>query len=191
MGPVVGVDEVGRGPLAGPVVAAAVILCAEPPSGIADSKLLSAPARARLEVAIRATCRVGLGAASVLEIDRLNILRATMLAMQRAVARLGVVPALCLVDGTCAPDWPWSVRTIVQGDSKEPAIAAASIVAKVARDRLMVALSQRHDSYGWARNKGYPTPDHLAALARLGPTMHHRRSFAPVARSLMPRSPMA
>jgi ribonuclease HII len=181
---VVGVDEVGRGPLAGPVVAAAVILCAPPPPGIADSKCLSPARRDRLAGAIRAQCRVALGAASAAEIDRLNILGATMVAMRRAVARLGLAPSLCLVDGNRAPVWHWPTRTIVGGDAVEPAIAAASIVAKVARDRLMEALGTRHAAYGWARNKGYPTPDHLEALARFGPSPHHRRSFAPVKRTL-------
>lgn len=178
--PVVGVDEVGRGPLAGPVLAAAVILCGPPPAGLADSKRLSPEARARLAAEIRASCRVALGAASVAEIDRLDILQATFLAMMRAVARLGCRPALCLVDGNRAPAWAHPTRTIVGGDAREPAIMAAGIVAKVARDRLMAALGARHPQWGWAQNKGYPTPAHLAALARFGPGRHHRRSFAPV-----------
>jgi ribonuclease HII len=185
---IVGLDEVGRGPLAGPVVAAAVILSACAPAGIADSKTLAPAARTRLDKAIRDSCRCALGAASVAEIDRLNILGATMLAMARALERLAIEPSLCLVDGNRAPAWHWPTRTIVGGDGQEQVIAAASIVAKVARDRLMHALAARHPGYGWERNKGYPTADHLAALAQLGPSPHHRSSFAPVARHLPGRS---
>jgi len=179
-GPVVGIDEAGRGPLAGPVVAAAVVLGPAPPEGIRDSKTLSPARRARLAAGILASCRTGLGAASAAEIDRLDISRATFLAMARALVRLGLAPGLCLVDGNRAPDWPFPTRTVVGGDAREPAIAAASILAKVARDRLMERLDTRHPAYGWAANKGYPTPAHLAALARLGPSAHHRLSFAPL-----------
>jgi ribonuclease HII len=179
-GPLVaGIDEVGRGPLAGPVVAAAVML-AGPIAGIADSKSLAAPRRAVLAEAIHASARVGIGAASVAEIDRLNILQATWLAMRRAVARLGMAPDELLVDGDRAPELGIPTRCIVGGDASEPAIGAASIVAKVLRDRLMARLARRYPGYGWERNAGYGTREHQAALLRLGPTPHHRRSFAPV-----------
>lgn len=178
--PVVGVDEVGRGPWAGPVFAAAVVLGADAPAGLNDSKKLTAAVRIRLDVAIRASCRVAVGQASVEEVDRLNILNATHLAMERAVAGLGVAPIEVLVDGNRAPRWRWPTRCIVGGDAIEPAIMAASIVAKVARDALMVALDAAHPGYGWATNKGYGTAEHAAAMARLGVTEHHRRSFAPV-----------
>ncbi len=178
---VAGIDEVGRGPLAGPVVAAAVVLV-RPIAGIADSKTLPAPRRAALAEAIRAGALVGVGAASVGEIDRLNILQATWLAMRRAVVRLGIVPEELLVDGDRAPEFGIPTRCIVGGDASEPAIGAASIVAKVLRDRLMLRLARRYPGYGWERNAGYGTREHQAALLRLGPTPHHRRSFAPVGR---------
>lgn len=181
-GPLVaGIDEVGRGPLAGPVVAAAVVLAA-PIAGIADSKTLAAARRAVLAEAIRGSARIGVGAASVAEIDRLNILQATWLAMRRAVARLGMAPDELLVDGDRAPELGIPTRCIVGGDASEPAIGAASIVAKVLRDRLMARLARRYPGYGWERNAGYGTREHQAALLRLGPTPHHRRSFAPVGR---------
>ena len=179
-GPVVGVDEVGRGPLAGPVVVAAVILLREIP-GLADSKVLSAAARAELAQRIRRDGRVALAAASVAEIERLNILGATLLAMRRAVLRLGVRPGLVLVDGNRGPALDCEVRCVVGGDATVPAISAASIVAKVTRDALMARLARRHPGYGWERNAGYPTREHLAALARLGLNRHHRRSFGPCA----------
>jgi ribonuclease HII len=179
-GPVVGVDEVGRGPLAGPVVVAAVIL-ARPIAGLADSKALSAARRGELARAIRHHGRIALAAASVAEIERLNILGATMLAMRRAVARLGVRPGLVLVDGNRAPPLEAPVRCVVGGDATVPEISAASIVAKVARDALMCRLALRHPGYGWDRNAGYPTREHLAALARLGLNRHHRRGFGPCA----------
>jgi ribonuclease HII len=176
-----GVDEVGRGPLAGPVVAAAVWLPG-PLAGLADSKALKATARVRLDGAIRTSGAVALGEASVAEIDRLNILRATMLAMARAVdalvAELGA-PAEVRVDGNRVPDIGWPCRAIVGGDATEPLISAASIVAKVARDAMMVALDRQEPRYGFAAHKGYGTAAHLAALARHGPGAHHRRSFAP------------
>ncbi|KFL48548.1 ribonuclease HII [Sphingobium sp. ba1] len=186
-GLVAGVDEAGRGPLAGPVVAAAVILRADDcPQGLDDSKKLSATRRAALEVEIkdRALCW-GLGVASVEEIDRLNILWATMLAMTRAVAALGRDCAHVLVDGNRCPDWPHASSAIVGGDAKSLSIAAASILAKEARDRMMVEAAARHPHYGWASNKGYGSAQHLAALRTHGPTPLHRRSFAPVAQLVL------
>jgi ribonuclease HII len=179
-GPVAGVDEVGRGPLAGPVVVAAVIL-RRPLAGLADSKQLSEARRRELDAAIRANAHVALAAASVAEIERFNILGATMLAMRRAVLRLGVRPSLVLVDGNRPPRLDLPVRCVVGGDATVPEISAASIVAKVARDALMVRLARRHPGYGWERNAGYGTPEHLAALRRLGVNCHHRKSFAPCA----------
>ena len=188
-GLVAGIDEAGRGPLAGPVVAAAAILDASllAPSlaaAIDDSKRLSPRRRRELFAVLPTFARVGLGAASVTEIDRLNILAATMLAMRRAILALGVVPDLALIDGNRAPDLPCPARTLVGGDGICLSIAAASIAAKVVRDRIMTALAQRHPGFGWERNAGYPTLEHRAALVRLGATPHHRRSFAPVARVL-------
>ena len=177
---IAGVDEAGRGPLAGPVVAAAVILCPEGIEGLDDSKKLTAAQRDRLAEAIRAHCRVGVGLASVEEIDTLNILWATMLAMERAVASLGVVPREVLVDGNRCPKWHWPSRAIIGGDATEPCISAASIIAKVTRDAIMVAADRDHPGYGWASNKGYGARAHLDALKTLGPTPLHRRSFAPV-----------
>ncbi|HYD30748.1 MAG TPA: ribonuclease HII [Azospirillaceae bacterium] len=182
-----GVDEVGRGPLAGPVVACAVIL---PPDGLAedlmrainDSKALKKSTREDLAPAIRAHCRVGLGLAGVEEIDRLNILQATLAAMTRAVAELGIDPHLALIDGNKAPKLDCETRTVVGGDGRCLSIAAASIVAKVERDRMMEELAQVFPGYGWDRNAGYGTAEHLAALERLGPTPHHRRSFSPVSK---------
>ena len=178
---VAGVDEVGRGPLAGPVMAAAVVLL-QPMTGLADSKMLSPKRRAALAKALAEPGRalIGLGAASVGEIDRLNILEATMLAMQRAVARLPARPDLALVDGNRAPVLPCPARAVVGGDREVPAIAAASIVAKVTRDRLMAELDRRYPGYGWSRNAGYPTAEHRRALRELGICSHHRRSFGPV-----------
>jgi ribonuclease HII len=180
--PVVGVDEAGRGPLAGPVVAAAVILDRRKvPKGIDDSKKLNADMRARLCAEIRAVARVGVGVASVAEIDELNILWATMLAMVRAVEALAVAPAMVLVDGNRCPKWAHSSIAIVEGDGKCLSIAAASIVAKHERDRMMIEHDLVHPGYGWSTNKGYGSREHLEALRRLGPTPLHRRSFAPVA----------
>jgi len=178
---VAGVDEVGRGPLAGPVFAAAVIL-AGPLEGLADSKKLSAKRRSELAVKLvhdRRIC-IGLGAASVSEIDQLNILQASLLAMARAVQKLRVKPDLALIDGNKAPVLPCPLQTIVGGDALVPAISAASIIAKVTRDRLMSRLDARYPGYGWQRNAGYPTAEHRAALSNLGPTRHHRTSFRPV-----------
>lgn len=179
---VAGVDEVGRGPLCGPVVTAAVILDpARPILGLNDSKKLSEARRERLFDEIRekalAWC---IGRAEVEEIDRLNILQATFLAMQRAVAGLAVRPSLALIDGNRCPVLEVPAAPVVQGDGRVPAIAAASILAKVSRDREMAALDVLYPGYGMAGHKGYPTPAHLEALRRLGPTPIHRRSFAPV-----------
>ena len=177
---IAGVDEAGRGPLAGPVVAAAVILCPDGIQGLDDSKKLTAVQRDRLAEAIRKHCRVGVGMASVEEIDTLNILWATMLAMERAVAALAVEPHEILVDGNRCPNWHWPSRAIIGGDATEPCISAASIIAKVTRDAIMVAADRDHPGYGWASNKGYGARVHLDALQKLGPTPLHRRSFAPV-----------
>ncbi len=179
---VAGVDEVGRGPLAGPVTAAAVVLDRDAiPEGLNDSKKLSFARRAALAEAIHATAQVAIVHVSVKEIDALNILRASHLAMERALAQLPVLPDLALIDGNRMPaEIPCPGQTIVKGDAKSLSIAAASIVAKVARDRLMVDLAQQHPGYGWESNAGYPTAVHKKALRDLGVTPHHRRSFAPV-----------
>lgn len=185
-GLVAGCDEVGRGTWAGPVVAAAVVLDPwRPIAGLADSKALSPARRERLDAEIRANC-LGwcIGQGSVEEIDRINILRATLLAMQRAVAGLRCRVDALVVDGNQLPDVALPSRAIVGGDATHPAISAASIVAKVYRDRLMSDLAQRHPGYGFERHKGYGTPEHRAALLTLGPCAAHRRSFAPI-RSLL------
>lgn len=184
--PVAGVDEAGRGPLAGPVVAAAVILPdADIPPGINDSKKLTARARAGLCAQLRAVARVGVGIASVEEIDSINILQATLLAMTRAVAALGVAPGMVLVDGNRLPRWDHPSTAIVGGDALCLSIAAASIVAKHERDTMMIAADARYPGYGWASNKGYGSHDHCDALRRLGPSPLHRRSFSPVAQALL------
>ena len=185
---IAGVDEAGRGPLAGPVVAAAVSLDpARPIAGLADSKTLRAARRDALAVEIRAGALAwAVALADVAEIDALNILGATMLAMQRAVAALAVPPEEAWVDGNRRPALACAVRAIVKGDRDVPAISAASILAKTARDAMLVELDSRHPGYGFARHKGYPTPEHFAALARLGPCIAHRRSFAPVAQADLP-----
>ena len=175
---IAGMDEVGRGPLAGPVVAAAVVLLRHVP-GIADSKCLSPARRVELAALIREAGAVGIAAASVAEIDRINILQATFLAMRRAVARLRETPQRLLVDGNRAPAFGIDTVCIVGGDATEPSIGAASIVAKVARDRLMARLACRYPAYGWERNAGYGTPEHLLAMRSSGLSPHHRRSFAP------------
>ncbi len=177
-----GVDEAGRGPLAGPVVAAAVMLDDRAPiRGLNDSKKLGARSRERLydEILAKALC-CRIATASVEEIDTLNILQATLLAMRRAVQGLRLRPQLVLVDGNRAPDLHVPVRTIVKGDAKVLCIAAASILAKVHRDRLCAELHERHPNYGFDGHKGYATPAHLAALREHGPCPEHRRSFAPV-----------
>lgn len=179
--PLAGVDEAGCGPLAGPVVAAAVILDREKfPRGIDDSKALSAEAREAIFAKLRKVAVIGVGSASVEEIDTLNIYWARMLAMARAVDALAVEPAIVLVDGNACPRWARASKAIVGGDAKCRSIAAASIVAKVTRDRIMIDHDSEHPGYGWARNKGYGTLDHRRALAELGLTPLHRRSFAPV-----------
>src|SRR5437763_13758184 len=189
-GMVCGVDEAGRGPLAGPVVAAAVILDRRRFRGalrrdLDDSKALSRELRescydALLAAARLGVVRIGVGAASTPEIDRINILRASLVAMRRAVAALGVAPDLALVDGNIAPALPCPVKTVVKGDALSFSIAAASVVAKVTRDRIMHGLAGRYPGYGWETNVGYSTREHGAALRRLGVTPHHRRSFEPV-----------
>lgn len=182
---VAGVDEAGRGPLAGPVVAAAVVLDPKRlPKGAADSKTLTADRRETLYDIILATARVGVGVVDVATIDSVNILNATFLAMRQAVERLDRPPDLAIVDGNRAPALACRVRTLVDGDALCLSIAAASIVAKVTRDRLMVALDAECPGYGFAAHKGYSTPEHLAALKALGASPHHRVSFAPVAQCL-------
>ncbi|MEM8696938.1 MAG: ribonuclease HII [Pseudomonadota bacterium] len=180
-----GVDEAGRGPLAGPVVAAAVILCDEEIAGVDDSKKLTAGRRAELETQIRETCIVGVGIAEPDEIDRINILQATLVAMRRAVEALDIAPEHILVDGNKLPDWPYAANAVVGGDAIHPCISAASIIAKETRDRMMRAAALDHPQYGWDSNKGYPTRAHLDALREHGPCDLHRRSFAPVAQSLL------
>lgn len=178
-----GVDEAGRGPLAGPVVVAAVILDpARPIAGLADSKQLSPHRREALfpliieRAAAHAVVRI-----EAAEIDRLNILEATLLGMTRALRHLGLAPTLALIDGNRLPhDLPCAARAIIRGDATEPAISAASILAKVTRDRILVDYDAHWPGYGFAQHKGYPTPAHCAALAKLGPCPEHRRSFAPV-----------
>jgi ribonuclease HII len=181
-GLVAGVDEAGRGPLAGPVVAAAVILDdLQAIQGLADSKVLSPRRRERLydEIRARALC-CSVASASVEEIDQINILQATMLAMKRAVEGLRILPHRVVVDGNRVPVLRVPVEALVRGDSLMPAISAASILAKVERDRLCDALHAAHPAYGFATHKGYPTPEHLQALREHGPCPEHRRSFAPV-----------
>jgi len=184
-GLVCGIDEAGRGPLAGPVVAAAVILVAASLSRglrhcIDDSKKLDRAERENYAEQLWRCARIGIGAASVGEIDRINILQASLLAMRRALAALPAVPQLALIDGNIAPELPCPSRTVVGGDGLSLSIAAASIIAKVTRDRLMRQLAMRYRGYGWETNVGYGTEAHRAALLILGPTPHHRQSFAPL-----------
>jgi ribonuclease HII len=183
---VCGVDEAGRGPLAGAVFAACVVLDPHRPiTGLADSKALSAGERETLARLIRARALSwAVASASVAEIDALNILQATMLAMQRAVAQLELVPDEVLVDGNRCPQIAYTVRAVVKGDALIPAISAASILAKTTRDAAMLDLHRAYPEYGFDRHKGYPTPDHLAALARHGVSPCHRRSFGPVRAAL-------
>lgn len=183
-GMVAGVDEAGRGPLAGPVVAAAVILdpaCV--PDGVNDSKKLTATKRAKLYAEILACAQVGIGIASVAEIDEHNILWATMLAMERAVDALPATPAFVLVDGNRCPKWQHKSEALVGGDARSLSIGAASIIAKEHRDAMMIALDAEYPGYGWASNKGYGAKVHMDGLRTLGPTPHHRKSFAPVAQA--------
>ena len=187
---VIGVDEAGRGPLAGPVVAAACVLGPDAPAGLDDSKKLSAKRRAVLEPQIKASCRWALGVVEADEIDRINIFAATMLAMTRAVSALALEPDEVLIDGNMTPagrhpDWCWPARAIVGGDGLEPCISAASILAKEHRDRLMREYARAHPHYGWHTNMGYGTAEHLAALREHGPSPLHRRSFAPVAQLVL------
>lgn len=187
--PVAGIDEVGRGPLAGPVTAAAVIL---PPdldpalaAALADSKTLTRARREWLAPRIRSVALVGVGWATVEEIDSINILQATFLAMIRALESLAARPEAVLVDGNrLPPQLPCPGRAVVDGDARCLSIAAASIVAKVVRDNEMLRLAGDHPGYGWEQNAGYGTPEHLGALDRLGVTLHHRRSFAPISQRL-------
>lgn len=185
---IAGVDEVGRGPLAGDVVAAAVILDpGRPIEGLRDSKKLSEKRREQLAVQIREQAIAwAVTRASVAEIDELNILHASMLAMKRAVEALAPQPGYVLVDGNRLPVWHYASEPVVKGDDRVPAIAAASILAKVQRDNELVALEEQYPGYGFARHKGYPTAAHLAALEKLGVTPVHRRSFGPV-RALLSR----
>ena len=187
---VIGIDEAGRGPLAGPVVAAAVVLCRPCVPGLDDSKKLTREQRAALEPRIRRRCAYGIGVVEVEDIDRINIFQATMWAMTMAVVRLvealGREPDAVLVDGNLTPhgrqpDWRWPARAIVGGDASQRCISAASILAKEHRDRIMREHHLAHPHYGWSTNMGYGTPEHLTALRRHGPTPLHRRSFAPVA----------
>ena len=181
---IAGVDEAGRGPLAGPVYAAAVILDpARPIAGLRDSKALSAGQRERLALEIR-ECSLAwaVAAADVAEIDALNILQATLMAMRRAVEALAPAPTQALIDGNRVPRLACPARAIIKGDRDVASISAASILAKTARDALLVELHALYPLYGFAQNKGYGTPDHLAALERHGPCPAHRRSFAPVSR---------
>jgi ribonuclease HII len=187
-----GVDEAGRGPLAGPVLAAAVMLDpAQPIDGLRDSKKLSGRARETLADAIRQRAAAWCVAeASVAEIDQLNILHATMLAMQRAVAGLARAPDEVWVDGNRCPDWPWRAQCVVKGDDKVAAIAAASILAKTARDALMCQLHAAYPVYGFDRHMGYGTAAHLDALQAHGACPHHRRSFSPVRLALLQHPPV-
>lgn len=188
---VCGVDEAGRGPWAGPVVAGAVVL--DPLTlpdalrlGLDDSKKLTAKKRESLWAALQDHADVGLGVATVEEIDRLNILQATFLAMRRAIEGLSSTPDFALIDGNRVPDLPCPARCVVKGDAKALSIAAASIAAKVSRDAMMVELAERHPGYGWEKNAGYGVKAHADALRRLGVSPAHRKSFAPIRKMLSP-----
>lgn len=179
-GIVCGIDEAGRGPWVGDVVAAAVILGETIPAGINDSKKLSEKKREAIFAEIIATAQVGIGRASVAEIDEINIGKATKLAMQRAFTALPQQPSFALVDGNQLPDLPCQMQFVIKGDSVSLSIAAASIVAKVTRDREIIQLAAEFPQYGWERNKGYGTAEHMAAMQQHGITPHHRKSYAPV-----------
>jgi ribonuclease HII len=189
-GIVCGIDEAGRGPLAGPVVAAAVILDRKKiprrlRAELDDSKKLSAAEREEFALMLRqCAVKIGVGAASVREIERINILQATFVAMRRALLRLGLMPDIALIDGNQPPPLPCAVKTVIGGDGLSLSIAAASVIAKTTRDRLMRSLALRYDGYGWMTNVGYGTEEHRAAILALGPTRHHRMSFAPLQLSL-------
>lgn len=183
---IAGVDEAGRGPWAGPVVAAAVIFPkGRGPKGLNDSKCLSAREREGLYEAVCEQGLIGVGIVSVEEIDRINILQATFLAMRQALTALSQQPDMILIDGNkCPPDLPVRAMPVIEGDRKCPSIAAASIIAKVTRDRMMLELAQSHPGYYWHSNKGYGTRQHARAISELGVTSHHRRSFAPIRSAL-------
>lgn len=189
-GIVCGIDEAGRGPLAGPVVAAAVILDRKKMprrlrAELDDSKKLTAEERDEYALMIRrCAVKIGIGAASVGEIDRINVLQATFVAMRRALFRLGMMPDIALIDGNQPPPLPCAVKTVIGGDGLSLSIAAASVIAKTTRDRLMKALALRYVGYGWTTNVGYATEEHRAAILALGPTRHHRMTFAPLQFSL-------
>ncbi|MFA7276052.1 MAG: ribonuclease HII [Pseudobdellovibrionaceae bacterium] len=195
--PVIGLDEVGRGPLAGPVVAAAVYIPTAKRkhpvwSSVKDSKQLTPQRRDILFDVIQQQCSYGIGSASVAEIDEINILQATFLAMRRAIANMPPLPhvsPVMLIDGNRTPkDWPWQCVTLIKGDALSVSIAAASILAKVTRDHLMCNLAEQFPAYGWADNAGYGTPSHLDALEKWGATAHHRQSFAPIKNLLLSRA---
>ena len=189
-GLVAGVDEAGRGPWAGPVVSAAVILSPQClPAGVRDSKTLSEKRRKDIAAALWKCARIGVGVASVEEIDEMNIARATLLSMSRAVAALPAAPKVCLVDGKLKPKLPCRAYTVVKGDAKSFSIAAASIIAKTTRDRMMRELAREFPQYAWEKNKGYGVEAHREALAAHGVTPHHRRSFAPIHNMLYADSP--
>lgn len=186
---VAGVDEAGRGPWAGPVVAAAVILNPQcTPAGIRDSKTLSEKRRKEIASALWKVARIGVGVASVEEIDSINIGKATLMAMSRAVASLPAAPGVCIVDGKLKPKLPCRAYTVIKGDAKSMSIAAASIIAKTTRDRMMRELAREFPHYAWEKNKGYGVEEHRLALEAHGVTPHHRRSFAPIHNILYPDS---
>lgn len=186
---VAGLDEAGRGPLAGPVVAAAVILDPERiPDGLNDSKKLSRGRRESLFGEIQETAKVAFGLASVPEIDEINILQASLLAMRRAIEKLPLKPCACLVDGNQDPGLGYPTRCLVKGDGRSFSIAAASIMAKVFRDRIMAGLAKEYPDYGWDTNAGYGVPHHLKALDAVGPSPHHRKTFHPVRGILLKES---
>ena len=188
-GVIAGVDEAGRGPWAGPVVAAAVILDRDAaPDGLRDSKTLTERKRRELAAALWKTARIGVGVSSVDEIDTMNILRASLLAMTRAVANLQVAPTIALIDGHIKPKLTCPAYTVIKGDLKSMSIAAASIIAKTTRDRMMLELARDYPNYQWQSNKGYAAPAHRAALNQFGVTPHHRRSFSPIHKMLYSES---